>query len=92
MSELVARYTPIKLTGVLFHNCFFREEKKRRPVLMTGLKVTGSIITLLAVEIIVKSRKVKPGWGDIMVPRKRSMGNKVLRLAILWSILNSRDI
>ena len=59
---------------------------------MTGLKVTGSIITLLAVEIIVKSQKVKPGWGDIMVPRKRSTGNKVLRLAILWSTLNSRDM
>ena len=49
------------------------------------------IITLLAVEIIVKSQKVILGWGDIMVPRKTAT-RKELRLAILCSILNSRDM
>ena len=48
----------------------------------------GGMITLLAVEIIVKSQKVRPGWGGIMVPRKTST-LKELRLAILCAMLNS---
>jgi len=57
---------------------------------MTGLKVTGSVITLLAVEIIVKSQKVKLGWGDIMVLRKRSTGNKVPQLVFSYPVVNTK--